>query len=165
NPDESGWGINFQQQDDLAFATLFTYGVNRAAKWYSASDRRMGFVLAGGLPSFSGKLYESTGPGYATSFNAAAVTRREVGDVFLTPIPGKPDEANLMYYVDGLQYLEKLKRVTMKENDSSGTYAGSYALRNTCAGGGTGIFSEPVTFTITQLRGSFSMTATTANQA
>jgi hypothetical protein len=164
NPDESGWGINFQQQDDLAFATLFTYGFNREEKWYSASDMHVGFVLAGGLPSFDGNLYESTGPSYLTAFNPSAVTRRLVGEIHFDPIPGVPDEANLMYYVDGVQYLKHLKRLTTKGNNASGNYQGTYAMRNTCSGGGTGVFNDPVSFTITQVNGALSMTATTANQ-
>ena len=164
NPDESGWGINFQQQDDLAFATLFTYGFNREEKWYSASDMHVGFVLGGGLPSFDGNLYESTGPSYLTAFNPSAVTRRLVGEIHFTPMPGVPDEANLMYYVDGVQYLKHLKRLTTKGNNASGSYKGTYAMRNTCSGGGSGTFNDPVTFSITQVNGALSMTATTANQ-
>ena len=165
NADESGWGINFQQQDDLAFATIFTYGVARQPKWYSASDMRIGFVLPGGLPSFDGTLYESTGPSFTTSFNPAAVTRRAVGEIHFDPVTGHPDQAQLMFYVDGVQYLKQLKRFTMRENDSSGSYVGNYALRNTCSGGGAGIFNEPVTFNIQQSNGSFSMNAATANQS
>jgi len=163
-PSESGWGINFQQQDNLAFATLFTYGVGREPKWYSASDLRLGFVLPGGLPSFDGTLYESTGPSFSTSFNPAAVTRRAVGEIHFDPVTGHPDEAQLMFYVDGVQYLKQVKRFTMRENDSSGSYVGNYALRNTCSGAGTAIFNEPVSFTIKQSGGSFSMNAVTLNQ-
>jgi hypothetical protein len=164
NPDESGWGINIQQQDNIAFATIFTYGVDRQARWFSGSDLRIRATLPGGLPSFSGKLYESTGPGYMTSFNPAGVTRREVGDIYFDP-SDKPDEAFLMYYVDGLNYVKKLKRLTMKENDSSGAYRGHYAASRSCPlNSGPSTFTEPVSFTVTQLRGSFSLTDTTANQ-
>lgn len=134
NANESGWGINFQQQDDLAFATLFTYGVDRQPKWYAASELRLRFVLPGGLPSFEGRLYESTGPGFSTVFNPAAVTRRDVGLFTATPVPGSPDEMNLLYYIDGVQYAKNVKRFTTKGNDPTGTYRGHYAMRNTCSG-------------------------------
>jgi len=163
NENESGWGINFQQQDDIAFATIFTYGGDGKPKWYSASDLRVRFTLAGGLPSFEGRLVESTGPGYSTAFNPAAVTRRDVGLFTATPVIGSPDQMNLLYYVDGVPYTKNVKRFTTRGNDPTGTYRGHYAMRNTCSGGGTGIFSEPVDFTISQSGGIFTMTATTSN--
>jgi len=163
NPDESGWGINFQQQDDIAFATLFTYDANGQPKWYSASDLRVRFVLPGGLASLDGNLYESIGPGITTSFNPAMVSRRAVGLFTATPAPGVPDELNLLYTIDGVQYVKHVKRLTTSGDNPSGTYRGDYAMRNTCSGGGTGIFSEPATFTI-NVNGAFQMTAVTANQ-
>jgi len=163
NQFESGWGINFQQQDNIAFATLFTYGADGRPKWYSASDLRMRFVLPDGLPSFDGRLYESTGPGFSTAFNPAAVTRRDVGLFTAAPVTGAPDEMNLLFTIEGVQYTKNVKRLTTKGNRPDGTYRGYYAMQNTCSGGGTGIFSERVDFSILD-NGAFQMTATTSNR-
>ena len=163
NANESGWGINFQQQDNIAFATLFTYGKDGQPKWYSASDLRVRFVLPGGLPNFDGRLVESTGPGFSTAFNPAAVTRRDVGLFTATPVPGSPDEMNLLFYIDGVEYVKNVKRLTTRGNNPGGTYKGQYALHNTCSGGGTGLFTERVDFTIL-VNGAFQMTETTPNR-
>ena len=37
NPSESGWGLNRSQQADVIFLTLFVYGPNSQAVWYSAT--------------------------------------------------------------------------------------------------------------------------------
>jgi hypothetical protein len=163
NANESGWGINFQQQDGIAFATLFTYGKDGQPKWYSASDLRVRFVLPGGLPSFDGRLVESTGPGFSTAFNPAAVTRRDVGLFTATPVTGSPDEMNLLFYIDGVEYVKNVKRLTTRGNNPSGSYKGQYALRNTCSGGGTGLFTERVDFNIV-VNGAFQMTETTPSR-
>jgi len=163
NSFESGWGINFQQQDNIAFATLFTYGADGQPRWYSASDLRLRFVLPGGLPSFDGKLYESTGPGFSTSFNPAAVTRRDVGLFTANPVPGSPDELNLLYQIDGITYTKNVKRLTTRGNNPGGTYRGQVAMQNTCSGGGTGLFTLRTDFTIL-VNGAFQMTETAPNR-
>jgi hypothetical protein len=163
NPNESGWGINFQQQDDLAFATIFTYGADGQPRWYSASELRLRFALPGGLPSFEGRLYESTGPGFSTAFNPAAVTRRDVGLFTATPVPGSPDELNLLYYIDGVQYLKNVKRFTTRGNDPLGTYRGQVAMHNTCSGGGTGLFTLQTDFTMF-VNGAFQMSEHAPNR-
>ncbi|HET7730000.1 MAG TPA: choice-of-anchor J domain-containing protein, partial [Usitatibacter sp.] len=60
---ESGWGMNFVQQGDIAFATLFTYDLSGAPMWLfmSRGDRQ------GSADSFSGPLYRATGPAFYTS--------------------------------------------------------------------------------------------------
>jgi lysyl endopeptidase len=60
---ESGWGMNFVQQGDIAFATLFTYDFSGAPMWLfmSRGDRQ------GAADSFSGPLYRATGPAFYTS--------------------------------------------------------------------------------------------------
>jgi lysyl endopeptidase len=61
NAAESGWGINFNHQDDKLFATLFTYDASGAPMW---------LVMDGGPRqadgSFSGPLYRTTGAAFNT---------------------------------------------------------------------------------------------------
>jgi hypothetical protein len=40
NPVETGWGINMFHQDDLIYATWFTYDANGRDDWYTVSDAR-----------------------------------------------------------------------------------------------------------------------------
>jgi hypothetical protein len=76
---ESGWGINFAHQDDVIFATWFTYDATGKAWWLSMT------ATAIGNNTFSGTLYETRGPAFnAVPFNASAVTSTPVGDGVLT---------------------------------------------------------------------------------
>jgi lysyl endopeptidase len=61
NPNESGWGINFNHQDNTLFATLFTYDPSGAPMWLVMSS---GARQADG--SFSGALYRTTGAPFNT---------------------------------------------------------------------------------------------------
>ena len=66
NASESGWGINFDQQGDHLFATLFTYDLAGKPLWLVMSD---GVKQADGS-TFVGDLYQTTGP----AFNAQPFT-------------------------------------------------------------------------------------------
>lgn len=59
NPNESGWGVNVTHQDNILFATLFTY---------DATGRDLWLVMSGGLRqsdgSYLGELYRTTGPAF-----------------------------------------------------------------------------------------------------
>lgn len=60
NSSESGWGINVNQQGDIAFATLFTYDSSGAPLWLVMS----GGMRQGTADTFSGPLYRTTGPAF-----------------------------------------------------------------------------------------------------
>jgi alpha-tubulin suppressor-like RCC1 family protein len=77
NPAESGWGVNLNHQDNLIFATIFTYAADRQPLWLVASD-------AAEQPdgSYVGTLYRATGPPFnAVPWSAANVL--PVGQVTL----------------------------------------------------------------------------------
>ena len=57
---ESGWGIQFVQNDNTIFATLFVYGPDGQPTWYSAT---LGYQ---GSLTWSGTLYKTTGPWFGT---------------------------------------------------------------------------------------------------
>jgi hypothetical protein len=70
NANESGWGINFNHQDNTLFGTLFTYDSTGAPMWLVMSQ---GVRLGAG--SYQGTLYRTTGsPFNAVPFTGAAVT-------------------------------------------------------------------------------------------
>jgi monoamine oxidase len=60
NAQESGWGVNFNQQGDTLFGTLFTYAADGKGLW---------LVMSGGAKqadgSFKGDLFQTTGSGFA----------------------------------------------------------------------------------------------------
>jgi hypothetical protein len=60
---ESGWGMNFVQQGDTAFATLFTYDSSGTPMWLFMS----GGTRQGTADTFSGPLYRATGPAFFTN--------------------------------------------------------------------------------------------------
>jgi lysyl endopeptidase len=62
---EPGWGVNFVQQGNVAFATLFTYDASGVPMWLFMS----GGTRQGTGDTFSGPLYRATGPAfYANPF-------------------------------------------------------------------------------------------------
>lgn len=62
NAGESGWGLNLSHQGSTLFGTLFTYGPDRSGIWLVMSS---GARQADG--SFSGALYQTTGPAFNAS--------------------------------------------------------------------------------------------------
>lgn len=77
---ESGWGLNIADEGDTLFLTWFTYDVTGQGLWLVASD-----VTKQADGSYSGTLYQTTGPAFNTDpWNAAQVTRTAVGTVTVT---------------------------------------------------------------------------------
>ena len=105
NAAESGWGINFAQQGDTIFATLFTYDANGRPMWYVMSDGRR---QADG--SFAGELYRTSGP----AFNAAPFTPLapgrivKVGEMQVRFADG--ESGTLTYSVDGTTVVKSITR-------------------------------------------------------
>jgi hypothetical protein len=66
NPAESGWGINFNHQGSVLFATLYTYDSSGQPLWLVMSEGRQ----QGDGTTFTGTLYRTTGP----AFNAEPFT-------------------------------------------------------------------------------------------
>jgi hypothetical protein len=115
---EAGWGVNILEQGDTIFATLFVYDAQGKPHWYSASDLHQ---VSGGA-SYIGALYESTGPYFATAFNASAVNRRQVGTMaFQVQADGS---ALLTYGVDAVGVSKVVNRFAFRKNTLTGTYLG-----------------------------------------
>jgi len=73
DPLQSGWGLNVNQQGNIAFATLFTYDSAGSPMWLvmPAGERK------GGAETFVGDLYRTTGP----AFNAIPFTPIGSGNI------------------------------------------------------------------------------------
>lgn len=125
NQNESGWGINIIQQSNILFATLFVYDTTGVPHWYVASSMTGNNVAP---YTFSGRLYETTGPAFSTpSFDPAAVTRRDVGDISFQFTP--PNTGVLAYTVDGVKVSKQVTRQTWAANNLAGTFAGAQVLQ------------------------------------
>lgn len=105
NSAESGWGINFAQQGETIFATLFTYDANGHPMWY---------VMSGGRKqsdgSYAGELYRTSG----APFNAAPfppITPGQivkVGDMRVQFADG--ESGTLTYSIDGTTVARSITR-------------------------------------------------------
>lgn len=100
---ELGWGINFAQQDDLIFATWFTYDASGRASWLAASLQQ----LAPDGP-FEGTVYSTNGPPFNSKFSAAAVVATMSGTMRVTF--SSPDKAVLDYSVNGISRTQPIQR-------------------------------------------------------
>lgn len=105
NSSESGWGVNFNHQGTILFATLFTYDSGGAPLWL--------VMPAGRLQSgstYSGELYRTTGP----AFNAVPFT--PITDANLTQMGtmsvtfAGSDAATLTYTVNGISVTKSITR-------------------------------------------------------
>ena len=134
-PNESGWGFNIIEQGDTLFGTLFVYDAEGKPRWYSASSLAYEQCAPPDSASdcigrYRGALVESTGPYFGTSFNAAAVQRRQVGTVTFD-VYGRADTANLSYAVDGVSVTkQQLRPFAFRNNSVAGSYAGHMTALN-----------------------------------
>jgi hypothetical protein len=102
NPSESGWGVNFNHQDNTLFATVFTYDANGAPMWLVMSG---GARLGAG--SYQGTLYRTTGsPFNATPF--AGATPSAVGTLRVDF--SDHSHGTLTYSVNGTQVTKAITR-------------------------------------------------------
>lgn len=127
-PDESGWGVGLVQQGSTIFATLFVYGADGRPRWFTASDMRGPSAPAAQPMVFTGKLYESTGPGFSSSaFDPNAVVRREVGNATFEYL--SLNQGTLTYSVEGVQVTKQIRRQTWALNDITGHFIVNRVLR------------------------------------
>jgi hypothetical protein len=102
NSNESGWGINVNQQGSVVFATLFTYGLNGKGVWYVLNGNR----VTGTTNTFTGLLYRTTG----SAFNApwSAGTAVQVGTMTLTFSAG--NAGTMTFSIDGATVTKPIQR-------------------------------------------------------
>jgi hypothetical protein len=150
NAAESGWGINVIQRSDIIFATMFVYGPDNTARWYSATLRPLNPQPAG-LTRFSGQLIRTTGPWFGTPvFNPNTVTVTAVGTMtlsFNSPVTG-----TLTYDVDGVPVSKQIARQPFGTENLAGQYLGGmYAIASQCVNpNNNGLAEIPGTMVVTQ---------------
>ena len=128
NASESGWGVTATHQREVVFLTFFVYGADNRPTFFTGQAAFVGQTGSGAL-TFSGPMYQTTGPWFGTAFNPASVTVREVGTVTFTAFV---DAATLTYSVNGTSVTKSLTRQTFRNNDLTGFYAGIF--RETLSG-------------------------------
>jgi hypothetical protein len=118
NKSESGWGINFSQQAEVIFASMFVYRATGQPVWYVATMRSTAAVPG----TFSGDLYETTGPYFgAASFNPGNVTARRAGTMGFTSSSGI--NGTLSYNVDGVVVTKVIEPQPLATIALASTYA------------------------------------------
>ena len=117
-------GIQFIQEENTIFATLFAYGPDGKPTWYSAILFHVGFL------TWSGDLFATTGPWFGTvPFIPATVTRTNVGTMsFNAPFV---NQGTLTYIVNGVAVTKQIQRQTLVTQSFSGVYTGTLSQQGT----------------------------------
>ena len=117
-PSESGWGIQFVEQGETIFATMFVYGPDGRPTWYTAT------LTIEVFPTFTGTLYATTGPWFgAIPFDPTQVTLTPVGTMTFNGSDVR--FGALVYTVNGLQVSKQIQRQTFATENFAGTYIGT----------------------------------------
>lgn len=101
---EPGWGINFEHQSNIIFASLFTYDAQNKPRWYAMTR---GARTSNGL--YQGELYRFAGP----PFNAepwTPATPTQVGNMTVRVFNG--NRASITYTIDGVSVVKDITRQT-----------------------------------------------------
>jgi len=145
-PSESGWGIQFVEQETTIFATMFVYGPNGQPTWYTATMSKVSGAL-----TWTGALYITSGPYFAvTPFDTNLVTVTPVGTMTLdAPLI---NSATLTYSVNGVTVTKQIQRQTLTTLNFTGTYSGMFSQKSSglpCSPA-TDTPGTPATFIINQ---------------
>lgn len=148
NPSESGWGANLVQQADIMFLTLYVYGDDGKARWYTAPEMKLDPTVDT-MYVLSGQLYETIGPALGTPYDPSKVVARAVGGVQFTYVP-LDVTGTLSFTVDGKSVNKTLRRFGFRNVIPDGTYHGAiYRMpTSTCQGTPLGTTPLSTTFTI-----------------
>ncbi len=155
NPSESGWGANIAHQGEIVFLSLYVYGVDSKVKWYVGPS----LASQGGnnAYTFTGSVYETTGPYLGGPFNPTNVGIRQVGAATIT-FDGV-NHANLNYSVDGANVFKSLERQTFRSNNLSGSYSGAELYTETGCSVNSGTYANFAQFVINQTGSNVSIAA------
>lgn len=118
NKNESGWGVNFSQQADVIFASIFVYRPSGQPVWYVSTMRS----TTNAPGTFGGDLFETTGLYFgAGPFIPSAVSARRVGAMNFVATSGTSGTLN--YTVDGVSITKSIEPQPLAPSILNGTYA------------------------------------------
>lgn len=158
NPNESGWGANLAHQQEIIFMTLFVYGQDNRVRWYVADALRS--QGAGSDFTFSGALYETTGPFLGGAFNPANVGNRQVGTATVSL---GVETGTLQYSVDGFTVAKSIERQTFRANNLAGSYVGAASATASGCGTSSGSLENSASFTISHVGSAVAIAAVISN--
>ena len=113
---ERGWGIQFVDNADIVFATLYVYGGSNQPTFFVATLQNT--PVGGG--TWTGTLYSSTGSHFATNWNPAAVGETAVGT--MTFDLSGVGAGTLTYNVGGTNVIKFIKRQPLRLENNDGSY-------------------------------------------
>ena len=116
-PTEAGWGLNLIQQGDIIFGTMFVYGADNTARWFSVT-----LSPTGGTTTWSGPLDQTTGSYYGTTWNNGSVTHNVVGNMTVTF--ANANAGTLTYSVNGVNVTKSISRFNLRGPNLAGKYVG-----------------------------------------
>ena len=142
-PTESGWGLQTSQQGTAMFITFYVFRADRSATWFNG----LMFATTPGGTTFTGELFQATGPYYGGPFTPPAVNR-SVGTVTFQAT--SPTTATVTYTADGVTVTKSVQRLTLQSHNLSGSYFGSFlSVQHSCANPlANGLFNGSGPFTI-----------------
>jgi hypothetical protein len=148
--DEPGWGLTIDQQGDVLLGTLFIYDKGSSASWYTVQFAYASTSPSGSV-SYTGTLYQTTGPALGQPYDDKLLRYRQVGTANIEF--GDPAHALLTYTIDGAGATKQVARLTFAENSIMGSYIGStqdvtYDCKDPKRNGL--VTTDPGPFTITQ---------------
>ncbi|MFZ3321535.1 MAG: hypothetical protein WA190_04125 [Usitatibacter sp.] len=141
DPGEPGWGLSLSQQGDNIFAVLFVYDANHQPEWFVASNVvGTGILVPGNSYGeiFSGALYRTTGPYFASGSDSTPMLAAPVGtlQLILGGLPGNPNPTKLVvtYTVNGTLITKTVQPQVWSDLSSAfGTYDGGF-VKTTASG-------------------------------
>ena len=103
-PEESGWGLNTNHQDNIVFATLFTYAADGQPMWLVGSS-----LVQAAAGRFVGSLYRTTGPAFNQApWTATPIGYAEVGTMQVAFT--SPSRATVTYTFNGTSVTKSVQR-------------------------------------------------------
>jgi len=116
-PTENGWGLNLIQQGDVIFGTMFVYGTDNTARWFSVT-----LTPTGGSTTWSGPLDQTTGSFFGAPWSNASVTHTPVGTMTVTF--SSASTGTLSYTANGTPVSKSISRFTLRAPNMGGRYLG-----------------------------------------
>jgi hypothetical protein len=139
--------MNVIQQGGIQFVTLFVYGADGKATWFVGPDTEFQ-AASNGTASFTGLLYQTTGPAFAGAFDPKAVGVRQVGNVTITLTTLV--SGSVSYSVDGVVVVKAIQRQTWATENIAGNYLGAATGVYSGACSATGYQEEFASLAVTQ---------------
>ena len=142
-PTEQGWGLNLIQQGDVIFGTMFVYGADNTARWFSVT-----LSPTNGSTSWTGQLDQTTGSYFGGAWNNGSVTHTVVGNLSITF--SNANAGTLTYTVNGVPVNKSISRFSLRAPNLAGKYVGGgfgTGPQTGCGARGISIFDQ---LTVTQ---------------